>query len=208
LDDYANLNKLYMSEAYKSFVGADELAVLQKRFSVRKFVGRWEQVMTSLSTQLMGTGMWFSSINAIYELTADGRIRLTNSAFNQKFQQTYIQGVSDERDGIATCRTVQFDNLPFSGDYWIIYANKRCDTIIVSAPLIVLGQCVTENLGLYVLTKNRESFWHDKMLVSEIQEQLDKYGFNSFYNRAIFSGESMPIRNPLAGVVSGRWVVL
>jgi len=198
-----------MSEAYKSFVGADELAVLQKRFSVRKFVGRWEQVMTSLSTQFMGTGPTFSSVNAIYKLAADGRIRLTNSAFNAQLQQIYIQGVSDERDGLATCRTVQFDNLPFVGDYWIIYANQRCDTIIVSAPLIVLGQCVTENLGVYVLTKDRDAFWCDKALVCEIQEQLEKYGFSSFYNRAIFSGESMRIRNPLAGKLSsGQRVVL
>lgn len=198
-----------MSEAYKSFVGSAELAVLKKRFSVRKFVGRWEQVMTSLSTQFMGTGLTFSSVNAIYKLAADGRIRLTNSAFNAQLQQIYIQGVSDERDGLATCRTVQFDNLPFVGDYWIIYANKRCDTIIVSAPLVVMGQCLTENLGVYVLTKDRDAFWCDKALVGEIQEQLDKYGFSSFYNRAIFSGESMPIRNPLAGKLSsGQRVVL
>ncbi len=188
-----------MTDVYKSFVGAKELAVLTKRFSVKKFVGRWEQVMTSLSTQVMGTGPLFSSVNAIYELQDDGRIRLTNSAYNRKLQPVFIQGVSDERDGIATCRTVKFDKLPFKGDYWIIYANKRCDTIIISAPLFILGKCVTENFGLYVLTKDRDAFWADKKLLTEIQSQLHKYGFSSFYNMAMFSGESIPIENPLSG---------
>ena len=36
---------------YKEFVGADDLKILTDRFSIADFVGRWEQVMTSLSTQ-------------------------------------------------------------------------------------------------------------------------------------------------------------
>lgn len=192
--------------SYKSFVRPDELAVLQKRFRVSKFVGRWEQVMTSLSTQIMGTGPTFSSVSAIYELQPDGRIRLTNSAFNGSFEQIYIQGVSSEQGGLATCRTVKFDNLPFVGDYWIIYASENCDTIIVSAPLIVMGKCITENFGLYVLTKDRKMFWNKR--VNEIKIQLDKYGFSSFYNKGIFSGESIPITNPSAGVISNSRVVL
>ena len=188
-----------MTDAYKSFVGAKELSVLQKRFSVEKFAGRWQQVMTSFSTQFMGTGLTFSSVNAIYELLADGRVRLTNSAYNGDLKPVFIQGVSDTREGLSTCRTVKFDKLPFIGDYWIIYANKRCDTIIVSAPVVMAGTCFSENFGVYVLTKDRGAFWKNKSLVAEIQAQLQKYGFSSFYNKAIFSGESMPIEDPLSG---------
>ena len=96
-----------------------------------------------------------------------------------------IHGISEKRNILETCRTVKFDNLPVEGEYWIIYANKRCDAIIVAAPLIVKPFLVSGKVGLYVLTKNRSKFWAND--VDEIMAVLQKYGFNQFYNAPIVS---------------------
>jgi lipocalin len=186
---------------YKDFVGADDLKILTERFSIADFVGRWEQVMTSVSTQIMGTGITFSSVNATYELQSDGNLRVLNSAYNRNLEKIYIQGVSRKRNVLDTCRTVQFDNLGFEGDYWLFYVSKAHDIVLVAAPLIapipIFPVCLTGKLGLYVLTKNREQFWANPASVAEVQSVLKKYGFDSFYNTPIFSGISIPITSQM-----------
>ena len=186
-----------IEKLYKDFVGADDLKILTDRFSIADFVGRWEQVMTSLSTQIMGTGITFSSVNATYELQSDGNLRVLNSAYNRVLDKIYIQGVSRKRGSLDTCRTVKFDNLSFEGDYWLFYVSESHDTILVAAPLIIpiplVPICITGNLGLYVLAKNRDKFWANSKRIAEVQSVLKKYGFDQFHNSPIFSGLSIPI---------------
>ena len=177
-------------ELYKSFVGTEALATLQKRFQPKLFAGRWEQVMTSYSTRFMGTGIDYTSVHAIYKLLPNGAVDVNNYANDANMKPVSIHGISEKRHILETCRTVKFDNLPVEGDYWIIYANKRCDAIIVAASLIARLPMldpflVAGNVGLYVLTKNRSNFWAND--VDEIMSVLRKYGFNQFYNAPIVS---------------------
>lgn len=191
------MTDIAVEKLYKNFVGTDGLKILADRFSITDFVGRWEQVMTSLSTQVMGTGITLSSVNATYELQGDGNVSVVNSAYNGTFDKINIQGVSRKRGTIDTCRTVKFDNLDFEGDYWLFYVSEEHDTILVAAPLIIpipsIPICITGNLGLYVLTKNREEFWGNRERITEVQSVLKKYGFDKLYNFPIFSGVSIPI---------------
>ncbi len=198
---YIQMTDRAVETLYKEFVGADDLAILTKRFSITDFVGRWEQVMTSLSTQIMGTGITFSSVNATYELQSDGNLRVLNSAYNRVLDKIYIQGVSRKRGTLDMCRTVQFDNLGFEGDYWLFYVSEAHDTVLVAAPLIIpipfIPICLTGKFGLYVLTKNRDEFWANPERIAEVQSVLKKYGFDQFYNTPIFSGVSIPITNQM-----------
>ena len=190
----SQVEKLYMD-----FVGRGKLGLLDERFSEEMFKGRWEQVMTSLSTQIMGTGITFSSVNATYDLL-NGQIHVTNSAYNGKFEKIFIEGTSIERHTLKTCRTVKFDDLDIVGDYWIFHITNDKETILVAAPIIIptpfFPICVTGTFGLYVLTKDRNKFWNDAAKQKEIMKELKNYGFTNFYNTPICSGESIPIQDP------------
>lgn len=183
--------------SYVNFVGPTEVADLVLRFTLnlRKFYGRWEQVLTSVSTNLLGSGIFYSSVTADYSPLPDGTIKVVNSAYDGKFEKTSIEGVSRARSTLVpTCRTVKFPDQPLEGDYWIIYASKDFNTIIVSAPIIipVIGIDVSNNFGLYVLTKNRDQFWSSNE-PKNVFDTLKKYGFDKFYNSPVNSGKSYPI---------------
>lgn len=197
-----------VEKLYRDFVGEKEkeLETLKERFRIDRFTqGDWRQVMTSLSTQIMGTGITFSSVSATYTESDDkGTIYVTNRANNGKLEKIFINGKSTKRHELETCRTVKFDKIDIEGDYWIFYINGPADIMLVAAPIIIptiLGPiCVTNTFGLYVLTmRTREKFWGDneesRGQRAEINKQLKKYGFTNFYNCPVFSGESIPITN-------------
>lgn len=200
---------LQVEKLYRDFVGAEGLKTLEERFSIERFTRRWRQVMTSLSTQIMGTGITFSSVNAIYALSDDGdTIDVINSAYNGKFEKIFIKGKSTKRGILETCRTVKFEKIDIEGDYWIFYINGPGDIVLVAAPIIIptiWGPiCVTNTFGLYVLTlRSRDKFWDNTQESQEqreeINEVLKKYGFTNFYNCPVFSGESIPIIDPEDG---------
>jgi lipocalin len=189
---------------YKKFVGESQLTYLLNTFKIDKFVGRWEQVFTSRSTGLFGTGIDNSSVNAIYSLKNDGTIGVLNSSYNEKLEKKFIEGSSRSRDSlIPTCRTVSFDSasdIQFEGDYWILDISPTFQTIIVVAPIITPGIPIeiSDNFGVYVLTKNRDKFWKNKQEIDRVFTVLNKYGFNQFWNEPIVSGVSFPIIDPKA----------
>lgn len=189
---------------YKQFVGEPQLTYLLDTFKISKFVGRWEQVFTSRSTGLFGTGIDNSSVNAIYSLNNDGTIGVLNSSYNEKLEKKFIEGTSRARDNsVPTCRTVSFDSasaIPFEGDYWIIDISPTFQTIIVGAPVITpyIPIEIIDNFGVYVLTKNRDEFWKNQEEVDRVFTVLNKYGFNKFWNEPIVSGVSIPITDPKA----------
>ena len=183
-------NKIII-DYYKNFVGKEELALLTKQFEVNKFCGKWQQVLTSRTTGLFGTGITFSSVQATYSLNNDGTIKVFNEAYDTTFQNINITGVSSARDDtIPTCRTVKFSSVPIEGDYWIIYISPSFDTIIVGAPLItpIIPIKITDNFGVYVLTKNRDEFWKSEKETSQVFDALKKYGFTNILNQPISSG--------------------
>ena len=97
-------------EQYTKYV--KNLPVLLRRFSELKITHQWQQVLTSITTGIMGTGITFSSVIADYTLNGDGSISLINRAYNSDLSPIYIKGVCTCQDKtIPTCRIVSFDNL-------------------------------------------------------------------------------------------------
>ena len=182
---------------YIDFVGSEEVVELVLRFNlnIRKFLGRWEQVLTSISTNLLGSGIFYSSVIANYSLLPDKQIKVVNTAYNGKFELTSIEGTSRARSALVpTCRTVKFGDQLIEGNYWIIYAAKDFNTIIVSAPIIIplININLSDNFGLYVLTKDREQYWNSNE-PHNVFNALKKYGFDRFYNYPVNSGKSFSI---------------
>lgn len=183
-------------EKYTSFVGKKEVKQLTKRFKAKKFVGKWKQVMCSLSTSLFGSGPNYSSVEAKYTLQKNGLVGVENGAYDIDLNRVGVKGVSGARDeDVPTCRTVKFDNLlKNEGDYWILYATPSFKTIIVAAPILIklfnTPLVITNNFGVYVLTRNRKQFWNDTEEYEHTLDALKKYGFDKFWNRPIASGES------------------
>ena len=189
---------------YKKFVGEPQLTNLLDKFKIDRFLGRWEQVFTSRSTGLLGTGIDYSSVNATYSLNNDGTVHVLNSAYDEQLEKKIIEGSSRARDNsVPTCRTVKFDSasVPFEGDYWILDISETFHTIIVVAPIITpfIPIDITNNFGMYVLTKNRDGFWKNRDEGDRVFTTLNKYGFTKFWNEPIVSGTSFPIVDPEAG---------
>lgn len=183
--------------SYINFVGEKEVLSLSLRFNVNKFVGRWQQVLTSLSTSILGTNLLYSTVTADYSLNSDGTIKVKNSAYDENFEITTIDGISRARSPLVpTCRTVEFNEQLFEGNYWIIYISADFNTIIVSAPIIIGPIDLTSNFGLYVLTRNRETYWNSNE-PQKVFDTLEKYGFNQLWNFPINSGASFPMPNPV-----------
>lgn len=178
---------------YKDYI--IDYPTLNNRFKKLKITNKWQQVLTSRSTGLFGTGITFSSVSASYKLNSNGSISLINGAYNTNFKPVFVGGVCKARDpNVPTCRTVEFTNRNGAkGDYWIIYISADLSTFIVGAPLIIFNKLIIPNTGLYVLSLDREKFWKNIKLQQEIFAILKKYGYTNFFNKPIFSGLSKPI---------------
>jgi hypothetical protein len=191
-------------EQYTSYI--KDLPTLLKRFDELDITYKWQQVMTSRSTGIMGTGVAFSSVSADYKLQRDGSIKLLNRAYNSDFKPVFISGVCKCADKtVPTCRTVKFDDLFFEGDYWIAYISADKSTFIVSAPLVLLGKVLAPNFGLYVLTRDRDAYWTNDALQAEINAVLLNYNFTSYWNKPVFSGESKPVITADATISDSRF---
>ena len=62
-----NLEKHRIIKFYKEFT-SDDFDNLQKSFDLNKFLGSWQQVLTTLSTSLFTTGPDLSNVQAQYTL--------------------------------------------------------------------------------------------------------------------------------------------
>ena len=176
---------------YKDFTGED-FEPLQKKFDINSFLGKWEQVVTSRSTGVLGTGISLTNVSAIYGLTEEGNVSVFNSAYDQELKFRSIFGESRARsENIPCCRTVAFDRIPVNeGNYWITYINDDFSVIVVTAPVILLGVNIVSNFGFYALTKDRDSFWSNKEEVNKLYSYLEKKGFTTYINEPIVSGTS------------------
>jgi lipocalin len=183
---------------YKKFVGEKELKILLSRFSTDKYVGTWKQVMTSSSTRLVGGGLNYSSVKAVYKLRKDGLLSVKNSAYDGDFYKVGITGESRTRDEkVPTCRTVNFDilniNINIEGDYWISWISSSLNTALVVAPIILkffdTPIVISENFGFYLLTRDVSKFWNSPDEYESAFEVLEKYGFNSRFKKPIATAE-------------------
>jgi lipocalin len=198
LEVFKDLENQIIIEYYKNFVGEKEVENLVKQFNVEQFCRKWDQVLTSRSTGLFGTGITYSSVNANYSINDDGSVKVVNKAYDTHFEPTIIEGNSVARDdNIPTCRTVIFPsvNVSVPGNYWIIYISPTFDTIIVAAPLILpfIPIDISNNFGVYVLAKDRNQFWESITESTLVFDVLKKYGFTNLLNSPILSGESYSI---------------
>lgn len=181
-------------EVYKEFVGKKELETLLGRLSSsEQLVGTWQQVLTSPTTALIGTGLPYTSVQATYTSNDDGSIGVLNEAYDATFKKVSIKGTSEAFDeDVPTFRTVIFRNR--KGNYWIIYATPSGKTIIVVAPIIARFRdkpfVVTNTFAHYVLTKDSAEFW-DSDERKLTFKALKKYGFTRFYNAPIATGLSL-----------------
>jgi lipocalin len=107
-------------EKYKEFIGKERLKLLLSRLSSsEQLVGTWQQVCTSLTTGLFGTGPFFTSVQATYTSNDDGSICVLNEAYDASFEKVSIKGTSKAIDeNVPTCRTVVFSNTN-QGNYWV-----------------------------------------------------------------------------------------
>lgn len=180
---------------YKKFVGVKELKKLRNRFSTEKYVGTWKQVMASSSTRLVGGGLNYTSVKAVYKLRKDGLLSVKNSAYDGEFNKVGITGKSRARDeNVQTCRTVNFDTLfDAEGDYWICWISSSFNTALVVAPIILkifnTPVVISENFGFYLLTRDIPTFWKSSKEYESAFEVLEKYGFKSGYKKPIATAE-------------------
>lgn len=195
---------------YKEFMGESELKNLLEIFTLSEFTRCWDLVLTSPSTEFLGTGVDYTSVKACYILENENsnNVTLINSGFNEKLEKTYIEGISEPRDiDIPTCRTVQFNSLSKftpKGDYWITYYKKYClqgqnlKVLIVVAPLIIpyLGISITPNFGFYTLVSSdngdaHKLFWENKNIIKDTLEYLEKKGFDKLWSKPVPSLKSI-----------------
>ena len=158
---------------------------------VSSYLGRWKQVATSRSTQLLGTGVKFTNVSAEYDLDEDDNILVYNSGLNGRKEFTAIEGYTyvDVRFNCTSKRKLHSDGVPFDGNYWIVKLGPiqygQYQYAIVSGP--VSGFFGTR-FSLYVLARHRQEY-KDKY-EKEVKEWCKENNFVFFWNKYIDSGTS------------------
>lgn len=209
---YSNCLNKQIIESYKKFVGEEKLQIVNNRFKSSNFVFAnkdWNQVMTTRSTTISGTGLGVASVKALYEpiLGKNSEFTVNNFGLNENFKPIRIKGITSPRcKDIPTCRTVTFDSINITGDYWILYISNDLKTIVVGFPLFIPGTSIliTSNFGCYVITqKTREEFWNKKENVDEILNVTNNLGFTNFFNKPLPSAKSLLVDTEQATDVNG-----
>jgi len=199
-DSYSVYKKMVNKDIvtdYKRFVGEEELKELLTKFNKKEFSikNTWNQVMGSITTSLLGSGIGSTSITAEYDKLDEDTISVLNRAVSDSLQDIYVRGISKPRDTLVpTCRTVSFDNTGIEGDYWILHINDNLDTFIVVAPLIIPETSikVIPIIACYILTsKSHSEFWNDKKNVKEIFDVTEKYGFNNLLTKPLATPKTL-----------------
>lgn len=171
---------------YKKFVGNAETQRLVASFKIDTFVGTWNQVATSPSTRIFGTGVTKKSVKAVYTVnpTIPGAVNLVNSAINEAGEPVEIKGISyPRRPLLPVCRTVQFEGLKPVGDYWILYLSAN--VLVVSAPLIINGMLMDPSFGIYVLARDRAAYASNLEEQTLLTDLYKKYGYTKQSNTPV-----------------------
>jgi lipocalin len=165
-----------ITKLYKETIPKEMYENIQTNFSIDLFTGdSFSQVATS---RLTATGLTSSNVKATYGKVIDANkkdthVSVLNQSMNGDFLYRSIKGESRPRidssgKAVPGCRTVNFNsderytNQGFEGDYWVIYATSDMQTIVVGSPIILFGYKLSSNFGVYVLTKDPETFWSNE----------------------------------------------
>jgi len=178
-----------ITKLYKNAIPEEMYQQIQKNFQIDLFTnGTFSQVATSRSTVIARTGITYSNVKATYgsvenEDKKSTHVSVRNQGMDSNFVYTDITGESRPRidatgQPVPGCRTVYFNsnerytNQNFDqgveGDYWVLYATEDMNTIVVGIPIILFGFQLSSNFGVYVLTKDPETFWANKTLRNEV----------------------------------------
>ena len=156
---------------------------------VSNYLGKWNQVATSRSTRLLGTGVKFSNVSAEYTLDDQGNgdnILVYNSGVNGRKEFTEINGYAyvDIRFNCTSKRKLHFDGVPFDGNYWIVklgpIIEEQYQYAVVSGP--VSGFFGTR-FSLYVLARNRDEY--KKKYEKEVKKWCKENNFVFFWNKYV-----------------------
>lgn len=152
--------------------------------SIPCYLGLWEQMATSRSTKLLGTGIDYTNVTANYSIREDGNINVYNDGYNNNGEKTYINGYSYITGNDETKRKVHFDNVPTDGNYWIIklgpIINKQYQYAIVCGPIT---SYIGTRFSLYVLARNRKLY--KEKYETKVKKWCKDNGFNLYWNEYI-----------------------
>jgi lipocalin len=158
----------------------------EKTLNVSSYLGLWNQVATSPSTRLFGTGINFKNVTAKYELLNDSNISVYNSGLNQKNNFTNIFGYSYIKGKNNCKRKLHFDGVPYDGNYWIVklgpIINNQYQYAIISG---ALTNFFGSRFSLYVLARNRTDYFlkYEK----EVQKWCLQNNFKFFWNKYVIT---------------------
>ena len=169
-----------ITKLYKETIPKEMYENIQTNFSLDLFTGgSFSQVATSRFT---ASGLTSSNVKATYGKVNDTKkkdthVSVRNQGMDDNFVYTDITGESRPRIDssgapVPGCRTVYFNaneryddqkfDQGFEYDYWVLYATSDMRTIVVGIPIILFGYKLSSNFGVYVLTKDPETFWSNE----------------------------------------------
>lgn len=152
------------------------------------YTGKWYQAATSRSTKLFGTGINFSNVTATYECVnncSDNNITVLNEGFNEQKKYVHIKGYSySEQNEIPSKRKLNFEGVPFEGNYWIVklgpLVNNKYEYAVVSGPL---SRLFGTRFSLYVICRNIEDF--KLKYENEVKDWCSNNGFIFPWNKYV-----------------------
>ena len=156
----------------------------EKNITISNYLGLWNQVATSRSTRLFGTGVSFTNVSAYYDLLNDTTIGVYNFGYNKHHNFTSISGYSYIRGKSQTKRKLHFDGVPVDGNYWIVklgpIINNTYSYAIVSG---ALTSFFGTRFSLYVLARNREEY--KLKYEKKVKKWCKKNNYIYFWNKYI-----------------------
>ena len=152
--------------------------------TLSSYLGTWNQVATSPSTALFGTGVKYTNVMAEYDILNDTLISVYNSGFDNNQNFTSISGYSYTIGKSETKRKLHFDGVPVDGNYWIVklgpIKNNSYSYAVISGPLT---NYFGTRFSLYVLARNREEY--KIKYENEVKDWCKFNGFRFFWNKYI-----------------------
>ena len=156
----------------------------EKNITVSSYLGLWNQVATSRSTRLFGTGVSFTNVSAYYNLLNNTNIGVYNSGYDQDHNFTSISGYSYVQGKLQTKRKLHFDGGSIDGNYWIV---KLGPIINNSYSYAVVSGALTSFFGtrfsLYVLARDREEY--KLKYETKLKKWCRKNNYIYFWNKYI-----------------------
>jgi len=157
--------------------------------NVTSFIGKWNQVATSRSTTLFGTGPKYKNVTAYYNTSYNKELNQTvisvfNCGISPKNIHKNISGYSYVNSPCLTKRKLHFDGVKVDGNYWIIklgpIINNKYEYVVISGPL---SSFFGTRFSLYVLARNVEKY--KKIYENEVRNWCKDQKFIFFWNKYI-----------------------